>query len=69
MKYQLLWEYLQAKNLDVLKLSFCEIADILGFSLNHSFLNHKKEVLKYGYIIEKISLKEKYIIFKKASKF
>ena len=48
-----------------LKLSFEEIKNICGFEINHSFLNSKKELENLGYEVAKISLKEKYILFKK----
>lgn len=63
-KYKLLWEYIKKENKDELKLSFDEIKDILGFPIDHSFLNYKKELIAYGYKVDKISLKEKYIVFK-----
>ena len=64
-KYKLLWEYIVKENKDELKLSFEDIKIILGFAIDHSFLNYKKELIEYGYKVEKISLKEKFIIFKK----
>ena len=64
-KYKSLWEYIKKENKDELKLSFDDIKNILGFPIDHSFLNYKKELIEYGYKVEKISLKEKFIIFKK----
>ena len=64
-KYTKLWKYLKEKNKEEYQLSFEEIKNILGFEINHSFLTNKKEILEYGYKIEKIVLKEKRIIFKK----
>lgn len=64
-KYKLLWEYMKKNNKDSYDFTFKEIEDILGFSLDHSFLTYKKEVQEYGYIVEKIYLKEKRISFKK----
>ena len=40
-------------------LSFSEIEKIVGFSIDHSFLNCKKELFGYGYKAGKISMKEK----------
>lgn len=40
-------------------LSFEEINEVLGFKIDHSFLNYKKELEEYGYRVEKIYLKEK----------
>lgn len=64
-KYNPLWVYLQSNSNNNLKLSFEEIHDIIGFEIDHSFLNYKKEAKEYGYQVEKISLKEKHITFTK----
>lgn len=64
-KYEPLWQYLKENNLANYKITFVEIKNILGFEIDHSFLNYKKEAKYYGYEVEKISMKEKYIIFKK----
>ena len=60
-KYVKLWEYIKDNNKEYYKLSFDDIENILGFKINHSFLNCKKELIRYGYIVNKISLKEKYV--------
>ena len=62
-KYDPLWEYVKSRKTTPLKLSFDEIRDVLGFEINHSFLNFKKELVEYGYEVKKISLKEKTVIF------
>ena len=62
-KYNPLWQYLSSKEEKQIKLSFEEIKDILGFDIDHSFLNYKKELIDYGYEVGKISLKEKHITF------
>ena len=67
-KYEPLWKYLKEKQKDSYKLSYEEIKDILGFSIDHSFLTYKKEVLEYGYEVIKISMKEQMITFQKVSK-
>lgn len=64
-KYNLLWKYLKENKKDSYKLSFEEVENILGFRLDHAFLNYKSEVKEYGYEVLKISLKEKFINFKK----
>lgn len=64
-KYEPLWKYVKDKNKDTYKLSYDEIKSILGFELDHSFLNHKKELIEYGFEVKKISLKEKVIIISK----
>ena len=46
-------------------LLYDEIKNILGLKIDHSFLKYKKELESYGYKVDKISLKEKYIIFRK----
>lgn len=47
----------------ILFLSFEEIKNILGFKIDHSFLNYKKELKDYGYEVKKISLKDQQIEF------
>ena len=64
-KYEPLWIYLKEKQKDSFRLSFDDILNILGFKIDHSFLNYKKEAKDYGYEVIKISLKEKYIIISK----
>lgn len=64
-KYDSLWEYVSNKGEDPLVLSFDEIKRIAGITVDHSFLNYKKELLAYGYRVGKISLKAKTITFEK----
>lgn len=64
-KYMPLWEYIKENNKDEYTLTYEEIKNILGFDINHSFLTYKKELSEYGYIVKKINMKEKTIIFKK----
>lgn len=64
-KYEKLWLYLKNNNKSEYILSFAEIANILGFEIDHSFLKYKKEASNYGYLVKKISLKEKFIEFNK----
>lgn len=52
---------------DRFKLTFAEIEQIAGFPIDHSFLTYKKELLKYGYRVEKISMKEQTVLFEKAA--
>lgn len=42
-KYQALWEYVREKECKSLKLTFDEIADIVGIPLDHSFLNKQTD--------------------------
>lgn len=64
-KYEPLWNYIDGNGNDEIKLTFEEMKNILGFEVDHSFLNYKKELLEYKYEVKKISLKEKYILFMK----
>jgi len=64
-KYVKLWEYLLRDGRQAFQLSFDEIQEILGFEIDHSFLNYKKEAIQYGYLVGKISLKERHINFSK----
>lgn len=58
-KYSKLWDCIKEKNEDELIITFSEIENILGFPIDHSFLNAKKELLEFGYIVDKISMKLK----------
>lgn len=64
-KYEPLWKYLKDNNKENYKLSYDEIKNIIGFEIDHSFLNYKKEAKDFGYEVSKISMKEKTVIFKK----
>lgn len=64
-KYEPLWKYLKENKKDNYKLSYEKIKNILGFDIDHSFLNYKKEAKDYGYEVRKISIKEKTITFNK----
>ena len=68
-KYNKLWEYLKENNGDNYNLSYDKINSILGFGLDHSFLNYKKELLNYGYVVTKIYLKERKITFNRIEKW
>ena len=65
-KYQKLWEYVEEQGETSLMLSFTQIETVLGFAIDHSFLNYKKELTDYGYQVKKISLKEKNVLFEKS---
>ena len=62
-KYTPLWEYLAETNKDDLTLTYDEIKNILGFSLDHSFLQYKKELPEFGFEVKKISMKDKTVRF------
>ena len=60
-KYNSLWEYVQSNVNQSFKMTFEEIRDIAGIPIDHSFLKYKKELIDYGYEVEKISMKEQTI--------
>lgn len=64
-KYNSLWLYIKNTEQQSLQLSFDEIKSIAGIALDHSFLNYKKKLLQHSYKVEKISLKDKTVYFKK----
>lgn len=64
-KYNNLWEYIESCGKEQFVLTFEEINSIAGVPLDNSFLKFKKELLEYGYKVEKISMKEKKVIFLK----
>ena len=64
-KYEPLCKYIKGNNKNEYKLSYDEIKRILGFSIDHSFLNYKKELKEYGYIVKKILLKDKIVVVDK----
>lgn len=64
-KYDPLWEYVQKNGSASFKLTFEEIKKIAGLPIDHSFLKYKKELMGYGYEVEKISMKEQTVLFHK----
>ncbi|MCI9429095.1 MAG: hypothetical protein HFI94_03010 [Lachnospiraceae bacterium] len=64
-KYNALWEYIQKKGEESIRLTFEEIQDIAGIPIDHSFLKYKKELTEYGYQVGKISMKEQTVMFHK----
>lgn len=66
-KYDPLWMYIQKKNKEILKLTFTEIEKIGGIPIDHSFLRYKKELDEYGFQVDKISMKERTVMFHKKS--
>ena len=64
-KYSELWEYVRAKNRLSLELIFEQILEIAKIPIDHSFLTSKKQLLSYGFRVEKISIREQKVIFKK----
>lgn len=65
-KYEPLWKWIRENRRDSFKLSYGEIEQILGFPVDHSFLNAKKELTLYGFTVGKISMKEQTVSFEKS---
>lgn len=63
-KYGALWKYVSEKNEDKLTVSFEDINNICGFSIDHSFLTYKKELASYGFAVKKISQKTRPLLLK-----
>lgn len=66
-KYSALWEHVQQDGRESFRLTFEEIQNIAGIPIDHSFLKYKKELTEYGYQVEKISMKEQTVTFRKPS--
>lgn len=64
-KYDKLWNYIKENDKEEYILSYEEVKDILDFDIDNSFLTYKKELKEYGYEVDKISLKNNNITFKK----
>lgn len=64
-KYAPLWNWIKENGTDSFKLTYAEIEKIAGLPIDHSFLTYKKELLKYGYKVGKISMKEQTVSFEK----
>ena len=65
-KYEPLWQWIKEHGTNSFKLTYNEIEKITGLPIDHSFLTYKKELLKYGYQVGKISMKEQTIAFEKS---
>lgn len=61
-KYKPLWDYVKKQDTDFV-LTFDRIEEILGFSIDHSFLTYKKELSEYGWQVGKISMKNRTVSF------
>ena len=66
-RYEPLWDWVGKQTAKNLTLTFAEMQQILGFPIDHSFLNYKKELLAYGYRVGKISMKNQTVNFQKTS--
>lgn len=62
-KYEPLWKWIGENGTDSFTLTFAEIETIAGLPIDHSFLTYKKELLEYGYKVDKISMKEQTVVF------
>ena len=66
-QYDALWRYIR-ENGHKTVLTFAEVEDVLGFPINHAFLNRKKELNAYGFAVGKISLKHQTVEIHKIEK-
>ena len=64
-KYEPLWKWICDNGTDSFKLTYAEIEEIAGVPIDHSFLKYKKELLEYGFCVEKISMKEETVMFQR----
>lgn len=64
-KYDTLWKWINENKTDDFKLTYAEIENIAGVPIDHSFLTFKKELLKYGFKVAKISMKGQVVDFEK----
>lgn len=62
-KYDSLWEYIGKCGEREITISYEEIEKIYGVPIDHSVLTYKKELGCYGYRAEKISMKDKTVLF------
>lgn len=67
-KYNALWQYIAACGKESVILTFDEIVNIAGVCIDHSFLQYKKDLTAYGYEVEKISMKERKVTFRRTLK-
>ena len=64
-KYDPLWKWINNNKTDNFKLTYAEIENIAGVPIDHQFLTFNKEILKYGFQVAKISMKEQTVDFEK----
>lgn len=64
-KYDPLWKWINKNKTDDFKLTYAEIENIDGVSIDHSFLTFKKELLEYGFKVGKISMKGQTVDFER----
>lgn len=64
-KYEPLWKWIRDSGTDSFKLTYAEIEEIAGVPIDHSFLKYKKDLSEYGFSVEKISMKEETVTFRR----
>ena len=64
-KYEKLWMYFKTQASPKITPTYAEIEEIAGVPLDHSFLTYKKELLDFGWSVQKISMKNKTVAFEK----
>ena len=64
-KYDGLWKWIAENGQDQFKLTYAQIEELAGVPIDHSFLKLKRELLDYGYLVGKISMKEETVAFEK----
>lgn len=64
-KYDALWRHVAAADGAELTLDFAQIARIAGAPIDHSFLRSKRELLACGWEVQKISMKEGWVRFRR----
>ena len=65
-KYEPLWKWIKDNRTDSFKMTYSEIEQILGFPIDHSFLTYKKELAEYGFEVDRISMKEQTVSYKRS---
>lgn len=66
-KYDPLWDHVAERGGESFVMTFDQIRDVLGFEIDHSFLNAKKELLDRGYRVGRISLKGRTVAFERTT--
>ena len=64
-KYEPLWKWIRDNGTESFKLTYAEIEEIAGVTIDHSFLKYKKELLEYGFCVGNISMKEETVMFQR----
>ena len=62
-KYDALWESILERGQPRLTPSFDAVEELAGVPLDHSFLNCKRELTAYGYAVDRISMKNRIVLF------